>query len=69
MARDEGSWLELVVGIAAGIVLGGLALAVVFWILGAVVSFVVWMVRIGVVVLIGFFVLSLFLRGKERSSG
>ena len=62
------SLLSLAIAVAVGIVVGGVALSMVFWLLGGLFTLLFFLLRIGAIVGLGVFVIWLLSRRRERAS-
>ena len=61
------SLFGLIVAVAVGVVLGGLALSMALWVLGGLLHILFFLARIAVIVAIGYFVVWMLSRRREHS--
>ena len=61
------SLLGLILAVAVGVVVGGLALSMALWVIGGVFHVLFFLLRIATVVALGAFVIWLFSRRREHS--
>ena len=62
------SLLSLIVAVAIGVVVGGVALSLVFWLIGGLFHLLFFLIKIGMIVGLGFGVVWLLSRRRARTS-
>ena len=69
MTEEESHYglLSLVIAVAIGVVVGGIALSTVFWLIGGLLHLVFFLLRVASIVALGAFVVWLISRRKARA--